>query len=128
MDRTFVLAAALFGFVGVALGAFGAHALRDTLTPRDLEIFETAVRYQLVHAVALLGVAGAWARWPDVSGPLGVAGWLMAGGIVVFSGSLYAFVLTGVRGLGAVTPLGGVAFLAGWAALAWAAWRTVGTP
>lgn len=128
MDRTFVVAAAVLGFVGVALGAFGAHALRDTLSPRDLEIFETAVRYQLIHAVALLGVAAAWARWPDVSTPLAAAGWLFVGGTVVFSGSLYALVLTGVRGLGAVTPIGGVAFLAGWAALAWAAWRTAGTP
>lgn len=123
MDRTFVLVAALFGFLGVALGAFGAHALRDTLSPRDLEIFETAVRYQLIHAVALLGVAGAWARWPDVAGTLTASGWLFTGGIVVFSGSLYALVTTGIRGLGAVTPIGGVAFLAGWAALAWAAWR-----
>ena len=128
MDRTFVLTAAVFGFAGVALGAFGAHALRDSLSPRDLEIFETAVRYQLIHAVALLGVAAAWARWPDVSGTIAAAGWLLTVGIVVFSGSLYALVLTGVRGLGAVTPLGGVAFLAGWAALAWAAWRTTGSP
>jgi uncharacterized membrane protein YgdD (TMEM256/DUF423 family) len=126
MDRTFVVAAAVLGFVGVALGAFGAHALRDSLSARDLEIFETAVRYQLIHAVALLGVAAAWARWPDVARLLGVSGWLMVAGVIVFSGSLYALVLTGVRGLGAITPLGGVAFLAGWGLLAWAALRSTG--
>jgi uncharacterized membrane protein YgdD (TMEM256/DUF423 family) len=121
MNRTFVLAAALLGFVGVAAGAFGTHALRDTLTARDLEIFETAVRYQLVHAVALLGIAAAAARWTGVSGIVGFAGWSMIAGVIVFSGSLYALVGTGVRALGAVTPLGGVGLLFGWAALAWAA-------
>lgn len=122
MDRTFTLLAAVFGFVGVALGAFGAHALRPTLTPRDLEIFETAVRYQLIHAVALLGVAWAWTRWPGTATV--AAGWFMVGGMVVFSGSLYVLVLTGQRGWGAVTPVGGVALLLGWGALAWAALRT----
>lgn len=123
MDRTFVFVAAILGFVGVAAGAFGAHALRDTLTPRDLEIFETAVRYQLIHAVALLGIAAAAARWPEVSGPLTIAGWSMIAGVVVFSGSLYALVGSGVRALGAVTPLGGVGLLLGWAMLAWAAFK-----
>lgn len=123
MDRTFVIAAALFGFIGVAAGAFGAHALRESLSPRDLEIFETAVRYQLVHAVALLGIAAAWARWPESAGTLALSGWLMVGGMTVFSGSLYLLVLSGMRWLGAVTPLGGVAMLAGWAMLGWAAFR-----
>lgn len=123
MNRTFVLAAALLGFIGVAAGAFGAHALRDALSPRDLEIFETAVRYQLIHAVALLGVAAASARWPEVSGALNLAGWSMIAGVLIFSGSLYALVGTGVRGLGAVTPIGGVGLLLGWAALAWAAFK-----
>lgn len=123
MNRTFVLAAALLGFIGVAAGAFGAHALRDALSPRDLEIFETAVRYQLIHAVALLGVAAAAARWPEVSGALNLAGWSMIAGVLIFSGSLYALVGTGVRGLGAVTPIGGVGLLLGWAALAWAAFK-----
>ncbi len=126
MDRTFVLAAAVFGFLGVAAGAFGAHALRGSLEPRDLEIFETAVRYQLIHAVALLGVASAAARWPDLSTALAVAGWAMVVGVVVFSGSLYALVASGVRGLGAITPLGGVALLVGWLSLAWAAFRAPG--
>jgi uncharacterized membrane protein YgdD (TMEM256/DUF423 family) len=121
MDRVFTLLAAAFGFLGVALGAFGAHALRARLDPRDLEIFETAVRYQLFHALALLGVAWAWTRWPGAwtTG----AGWLMTGGVVVFSGSLYVLVLTGQRGWGAVTPFGGVALLLGWLALAWAVAR-----
>ncbi len=123
MDRTFVIVAALFGFTGVAAGAFGAHALRDHLTPGDLEIFETAVRYQLVHAVALLGVAAAWARWPSVAPTIALAGWSMVAGVVIFAGSLYILVGTGVRGLGAVTPFGGLALLAGWAALAWAVFR-----
>ncbi len=124
MDRTFTLIAAIFGLVGVGLGAFGAHALRATLEPRDLEIFETAVRYQLVHAVALLGVAWAWTRWPGTA--TAMAGWLFAAGVVIFSGSLYLLVLVGPRAWGAVTPVGGVAMLLGWAALAWAALRGAG--
>ena len=123
MNRTFVLAAAILGFIGVAAGAFGAHALRETLSARDLEIFETAVRYQLIHAVALLGIAAAAARWTGVSGALSLAGWSMIAGVIVFSGSLYGLVGTGVRGLGAVTPLGGLGLLLGWAALAWAAFK-----
>lgn len=121
MDRTFVVLAALSGCVGVALGAFGAHALRGSLEPRDLEIFETAVRYQLIHAVALLAVGILWTRWPVST--LTAAGWLMVAGTVVFCGSLYLLVLTDTRWLGAITPLGGVAFIAGWLALAWAALR-----
>lgn len=121
MDRTFTLLGALLGFVGVALGAFGAHALRATLEPRDLEIFETAVRYQLVHAVALVGVAWAWTRWPGTATL--AAGWFFVAGVVVFSGSLYLLVLVGPRSWGAVTPVGGVALLLGWASLAWAAFR-----
>lgn len=121
MDRTFVGLGALLAFVGVALGAFGAHALRSSLSAADLAIFETGVRYQMYHAVALLGVAWAWTRWPG--GGITAAGWLFVAGIVVFSGSLYALVLTGQRWLGAVTPLGGLCFLAGWACLAWAAFR-----
>lgn len=115
------MAAAVLGFLGVALGAFGAHALRASLEPRDLEIFETGVRYQLVHAVALLGVAWVASRWPGTAA--GLAGWLFIAGTAVFSGSLYLLVLTGPRWLGAVTPLGGLALLAGWLSLGWAALR-----
>ena len=117
MDRTFALIGAGLAFLGVAAGAFGAHALRARLTPEDLAIFETAARYQMYHALALIGVAWAAARWPG--GAASAAGWLLVVGTIVFSGSLYLLVLTGPRWLGAVTPLGGLALLAGWAALAW---------
>lgn len=122
MERTFALVAAVLGGLGVAAGAFGAHALRARLSPNDLDIFETAVRYQMYHALALLGVAWAAGRW---GGPaVHAAGWLFVAGTIVFSGSLYVLVLTGPRWLGAVTPIGGVAFIAGWVALAWAAARS----
>lgn len=121
MDRLFLGLGALFGFLGVALGAFGAHALRSRLTPADLDIYQTGVQYQLVHALALLAVAWAWTRWP--AGTVAAAGWAFVVGVVVFSGSLYTLVLSGQRWLGAVTPVGGVAFLVGWALLAWTALR-----
>jgi uncharacterized membrane protein YgdD (TMEM256/DUF423 family) len=117
VERTFVLLGALFAFLAVALGAFGAHGLQDRLSPSDLEIFETGVRYQMYHALALILVAWIGARWPG--GGSAVAGWAFVAGILIFSGSLYAVVLSGVRWLGAITPIGGVAFLAGWLALAW---------
>lgn len=115
---------ALFAFLGVALGAFGAHALRTRITPRDLEIFDVAVRYQLTHALALL-ITGLilWWRGLDVSRLLVITPWLFTAGIILFSGSLYVLVLTGKRWLGAVTPLGGVLFLAGWLLLALALWQ-----
>lgn len=119
--RTFVLLGAVFGLLGVAAGAFGAHALRGRLPAGDLEIFETAVRYQLYHALALLAVAWAAGRWPG--GATTVAGWSFVAGVGVFCGSLYLLVFTGQRWLGAVTPVGGVALLVGWLALAWAAAR-----
>lgn len=121
VDRAFACLGALSGFLAVGAGAFGAHALRERLAPDLLAVFETAARYQMYHALALLGAAGAAARWP---GPLPVwAGWLFAAGTVVFSGSLYALALTGARWLGAVTPLGGLALLAGWVCLALAPGR-----
>ncbi len=121
VDRGFVALGALSGLVAVAAGAFGAHALRDRLAPDMLAVFETGARYQMYHALALLAVAWAAGRWP---GPAPVAaGWLFVAGTVVFSGSLYLLALTGARWLGAVTPLGGLAFIAGWAALAWGALR-----
>src|SRR3954468_604776 len=115
------MGAAVAGFLGVAFGAFGAHALRSTLSPDMLAIFETGVRYQMYHAFAAVVAAWAFARWQRRI--FGVAGLLFLAGIVVFSGSLYALALTGTRWLGAVTPLGGLAFLAGWALLASGAWR-----
>lgn len=121
MDRLFFGLGAFFAFVGVAAGAFGAHGLRGRLDPEMLEIFEVGVRYQMYHAFALLATAWAASRWP---GPhAAMAGWLFVAGIVIFSGSLYVLSLTEVRWLGAVTPLGGLAFMAGWVYLIWTAWQ-----
>jgi len=106
-----------------AAGAFGAHALRARLAPDLLVIFETGARYEMYHALALVAVAWAAQRWP---GPAtSAAGWLFVAGTLLFSGSLYALALSGVRAIGAVTPFGGVAFLAGWALLAYAAVRGI---
>lgn len=119
MSQIFVAASAVLGFLGVALGAFAAHGLKTRLSPEMLAIFETGARYHLIHAVALLAI-GILARQMDVTS-IKVAGFAMIFGIVVFSGSLYALATTGVRVLGAITPIGGVGFLIGWAALAMAA-------
>jgi uncharacterized membrane protein YgdD (TMEM256/DUF423 family) len=115
--RGIFVTGAVSAFVGVAAGAFGAHALRDTLAPDLAAVFETGVRYQLVHALALLAVAGAALAWP-ASG-VARSAVLFAAGTVLFSGSLYALALSGVRALGAVTPFGGFLFLAGWLNAAW---------
>lgn len=115
VDRLFFGLGALSAFLAVAAGAFGAHALKARLSADLLAVFETAARYQMYHALALLAVAWAAARWPG--GLTQWAGWLFVVGTVLFSGSLYALALTGVRWLGAITPLGGVAFLAGWVCL-----------
>lgn len=120
--RIFFVLGAFFAFLGVALGAFGAHGLRERLSPEMLAIFEVGVRYQMYHALALLAVAWSSAQWPGTGATL--AGWLFVAGIVIFSGSLYILSLSGVRWLGAVTPLGGLAFLAGWLCLALHAWRS----
>lgn len=117
--KTFVMIGALAGVVGVALGAFGAHGLRARLSPEMLAVFETGVRYQMYHALAMIAL-GALA--PTLSARLPtIAGWAFLVGILLFSGSLYVLALTGIRSLGAITPLGGVAFLVGWACLAIAA-------
>ena len=121
MDRIFFGIGALSGFLGVLLGAFGAHALKGRLTPELLATFEVGVRYQMYHALALLAVGWAATRWPGAV--LTASGWLFVFGTVIFSGSLYALALSGARWLGAITPLGGLAFLAGWLCLAWAAWK-----
>jgi len=121
MLRGFLMLAAFFGFTGVALGAFAAHGLKNRLTPEYLAIFHTGVTYQLVHTLALLGVAllatqipGRLVTWAGVS---------FAVGILLFSGSLYVLTLTGVSKLGIITPFGGLAFLSGWICLGLAAWR-----
>jgi uncharacterized membrane protein YgdD (TMEM256/DUF423 family) len=116
------LAAALL-FAAVGLGAFGAHALRERLAPDLAAVYQTAVQYHFWHGLGLLAIGILLAQRPE-SGLLAAAGWLMVAGIVLFCGSLYALALTGIRGLGAVTPFGGVAFLAAWAVLAWAAFRS----
>jgi uncharacterized membrane protein YgdD (TMEM256/DUF423 family) len=107
---------AVLGALGVAAGAFGAHALRHGLAPAMLEVFETATRYQLVHALAMVVTALAFERRP--SAVLAAAGWLFGAGVVLFSGSLYALSLVGPTWWGIVTPFGGVSFLAGWTCLA----------
>lgn len=123
MLRFFLLLAAFAGFTGVALGAFAAHGLKAQLSPEYLAVFQTGVHYQMVHALALFGVALLGMR---LSGRLlAAAGSLFALGILLFSGSLYALTLSGVGALGMITPLGGLAFLGGWLCLGLTAWRAV---
>jgi uncharacterized membrane protein YgdD (TMEM256/DUF423 family) len=117
MDRTFLLIGAVLGFLAVAAGAFGAHALRSRLSPDMLAVFETAARYQMYHALALLIVASAIGHVGSAR-LLVLAGWCFVAGVLLFSGSLYALALTGTGMFGAITPIGGAAFLAGWACLA----------
>jgi uncharacterized membrane protein YgdD (TMEM256/DUF423 family) len=121
MDRVFFGLGAVSAMLAVGAGAFGAHALKARISPEHLAIFETGARYQIYHALALLAVAWAVSRWP---GSLPVfAGWLFVLGSILFSGSLYILALTGVRWWGAVTPIGGLAFLGGWVCLALTAVR-----
>ena len=121
LERTFLLIGALAAFLAVALGAFGAHALRGAIPPDRLVIFETAARYHMYHALALLVVALLVRRRLGRAAP--AAGWLFAFGIFVFSGSLYALALTGVRAWGAVTPFGGLAWLIAWVLVAFSSAR-----
>jgi uncharacterized membrane protein YgdD (TMEM256/DUF423 family) len=117
VERLFFGVGCVSASMAVILGAFGAHALRNRIVPDMLGVFEIGVRYQMYHALALLAVGLAVGRWPAPA--ITVAGWLFIAGTLVFSGSLYILALTGARWLGAVTPLGGVALIAGWLALAW---------
>lgn len=121
MLRSFLMLAAFFGFTGVALGAFAAHGLKNRLSADYLAIFHTGVTYQLVHALALFGVALLAVHLPGRL--VGWAGYLFVLGIVLFSGSLYLLTLTGISRLGMITPIGGLCFLAGWVCLGLAAWR-----
>lgn len=124
MLRTFLLFAAFFGFTGVALGAFAAHGLKSRLSADYLAIFQTGVHYQMLHALALFGVALLSAH---LGGRLvGIAGGFFVAGILIFSGSLYLLTLTSTPVLGAITPIGGACFLAGWLCLGLAAWRLAG--
>ena len=120
MISLFILLGSLSGGISVALGAFGTHALKGRLQARQLETFETGVRYQLFHALALLFTGLIALQWTGSSLP-DLAGWMFSIGTLLFSGSLYALVLTGRRWLGAVTPFGGLALITGWACLGLAA-------
>lgn len=124
MSRILFALGALSALLGVAAGAFAAHGLRELLSPERLEVFQTAARYQLLHALGLLALALAAERWPGAL--WGWSGGLLLVGTLLFSGSLYALAATGVRGWGAVTPFGGASFLAGWACAAWAVLRAGG--
>lgn len=121
MDRLFFAIGALMGALGVAFGAFGAHGLKARVTPDLLQIWETGAHYHLIHALALIAASWAIQRFP---GGLSVAaGWCFLFGIVIFSGSLYTLAFTGIRWLGAITPIGGVLFIVGWVLLALAAFK-----
>jgi uncharacterized membrane protein YgdD (TMEM256/DUF423 family) len=123
MTQIFLSIGAIFGGLSVAGGAFASHALREKISDRSLEIFETAARYQMYHALALLLVALLLSIYQQSPPPtLLASGWLFIIGIALFSGSLYALSLTNVKILGAIAPLGGAALIAGWGALAFAAW------
>lgn len=121
MSRIFLLLGAINGFLAVALGAFGAHAIQPHLTERLYTVYQTGIHYHGIHALSLLlvGIIAAQhsSRWIQASG------WLLMAGIILFSGSLYALALTGIRGLGAITPIGGLAFLLGWLTLCVAIWQ-----
>lgn len=121
MIRAYIVLAALFGLTGVALGAFASHALKSQLSASYLAVFQTGVQYQMLHALALLGVALLSLHRP--SRLLALAGGLFVVGILLFSGSLYLLTLSGIGKLGMITPLGGTSFLVGWLCLALAGWR-----
>lgn len=123
MKSVFLFLAAVFGFLAVALGAFGAHGLKNVLSPEMMEVYKTAVNYQMWHAL-LLGMIAYW-RFQNPSAQLLIwAGWVVTAGIGLFSGSLYLLTLTGIRALGAVTPIGGVCFLIGWVLVGLFAFRS----
>jgi len=122
--KLFLMLGSISGFLSVALGAFGAHALKEKLDEYSLGIFHTGVTYQTTHALALVLFALLLKWYPDSSG-LVWAGWCFVAGTLIFSGSLYTLAMTGIKVLGAITPIGGVLFLVGWALLAILAWKTV---
>ena len=118
MPKLFILLASINGFLAVALGAFAAHALRERLSSELLNTFQTAVQYHMYHALALFGVGLLLMNYPNATLPI-ISGYLFLLGIVLFSGSLYILSVSGIRWLGAITPLGGVSLLAAWACLIW---------
>lgn len=115
MDRRFIALGSVMAFLGVALGAFGAHGLKERLSDYGLEIWKTGVQYHVLHAVGLI-LIGILASGASTK-PMRIAGWLMFAGIILFSGSLYVLALSRISVLGAITPLGGVCFLAAWATI-----------
>ena len=121
MPKLFILLAAISGFLAVSLGAFAAHGLSSRLSEQMLATFQTGVQYHMYHTLALLGI-GILSLHYQESTALRSSGMLLLAGMLIFSGSLYVLALTGIRWLGAITPIGGVAFLAGWGMLAWFAW------
>ena len=121
MERIFFIIGAISALLGVVAGSLGAHGLKSRLSTEMFSVFEVGVRYQMYHAFALIVTAWAQARWP--SAPVTAGGWFFVVGTILFSGSLYLLSVTGVRWLGAITPLGGVAFLVGWGCLACGVWR-----
>jgi uncharacterized membrane protein YgdD (TMEM256/DUF423 family) len=124
MERLFFALASLLGGLAVALGAFGAHAMRGRVAENLLANFETGVRYHFYHALALVAVVVAIQRWPSSNLPV-IAGWAFVIGVAIFSGSLYIMAFTGLRWLGAITPIGGVALIVGWLCLLLVAWRNL---
>jgi uncharacterized membrane protein YgdD (TMEM256/DUF423 family) len=121
--KLFVILGSVNLFVGVALGAFGAHGLRARVPVEMLEVWHTAVEYQFVHALGLLAVGLVLPQLAGAAGITAGAGWLMLAGIIIFSGSLYGLVLSEARWLGAITPFGGVLFLLAWVLLIWGVWK-----
>ena len=120
--KQWMLAGSLFGFFSVALGAFGAHALKESLSERSMEVFQTGIHYQMFHAMALLAL-GLWSAYQP-SASTSFAGWAFVLGVILFSGSLYALAVTQIHYLGMITPLGGVLFLLGWLSFAWSVYQS----
>ena len=121
MERIFIVLGALSAFIGVAAGAFGAHGLKSRISTEMISVYEVGVHYQMYHAFALIAAAWVQSKWPSALVTTG--GWLFVIGTILFSGSLYFMSWSGIRWLGAITPLGGLAFLSGWVCIACAAWR-----
>ena len=122
--KLFLIAGSLLGFLGVAAGAFGAHALKTKLSQEMFQIFEVGIRYHMYHALALLAVA--WVSTQYSQNLIQAAGWFFILGVVIFSGSLYILSLSGIKMWGAVTPIGGLLLLAGWSSLALGVWKGQG--
>jgi len=122
MSHLFFAFGSGFALIAVVTGAFAAHTLKSKLSPDMFQVFEVAARYQMYHALGLIAVAWAASQWS--SQLIAASGWLFVAGIVIFSGSLYILSLTGIRWLGAITPIGGIAFIIGWGCLLWAAIRS----